>query len=505
MEKYLEDVYYKYNDYEKTGMIFHNKTALKILKEGFFNKEELDEKIIKYESKEFKKEKLENYETLKYDLEFEQPRSMMILLLYIDIVLDSIEDIFFEKIDFEINKIKKIIISIVLYILSLQIYKFSDTSLSKTAKKNLFGRKDFFIGLKELKMVCWDIQQKDFDKFKKLFAFDIDEDVESFKNQELFKKDELLFILSIYEFVEYVLFQIELLYKENCTIQEFSKYQNKKGVKFEEVVYDFLSPCFKKIVHSIYYYPTRDKEAEIDILVQDDEFLMIVECKSGTIDLRKTLNDNQIKKVIDNKVKKAYKTLENANKYILNNDIYKFSNQDDTIEGNSKDIEVICIHLSMYPINSLSSNIHALDENYIKESTNPKLTISFEHFLAILSDCYSREVSINEYFKRRKNFVLEHPQIKCDNNEIDLYYQIMNICQKSMLSEFIEKRSFDLFNKNVQTITTFTDGFGEEFRPSYNMIKQLDTALLISMLQAPKSQTGLNKKYISSLKKFFQK
>ncbi|HKL85679.1 MAG TPA: hypothetical protein VJ861_05050, partial [Treponemataceae bacterium] len=102
---------------------------------------------------------------------------------------------------------------------------------------------------------------------------------------------------------------------------------------------------------------------------------------------------------------------------------------------------------SMYPIDSISSNIHTLKDEYIGESRNPKITMSFEHFLAISLDCFLRDLSIGGYLKQRKDYILSHPKARLDVNEIDLFYQITNKNNKSLLSEFSEKGMFKMFNR----------------------------------------------------------
>lgn len=173
--------------------------------------------------------------------------------------------------------------------------------------------------------------------------------------------------------MEYILIKTERLFKESCTNEEFSNYQRKKGFAFEEFVFSQFKGFYKNAVHSVYYYPQKDKVAEIDIILQEENYLLIIECKSGTIELKSASTDEEISKKIDNKVNKAYNTLEKANNYVALNERYKFSNKSNIVERESKDKEVLCLHLSIYLLDAISSNLHVLNEKYIGESGNPKI------------------------------------------------------------------------------------------------------------------------------------
>ncbi|EHZ7795102.1 hypothetical protein ABZ134_002860 [Listeria monocytogenes] len=502
MENNVEKIFNEYNDFSKTGAyIQSNETALKILKEGFKNSEELKKKIREYDNMDLQNKLNHDYQELKSIIEFNQPRSEVLTILYINLVLNSIDDNFFNIIDIDRDVFFQIILSITFYVLFLQSHKNLDKPLSKSAKKNIFKRENYLLGIDELKKVCWSLKDDDFKKFTSIFAFDyMHKDTKELKDEKVFKHDESIFILSIEEFVEYILFQVEAIYRTSCTKPEFSKYQNRKGLEFEKMVYSFSNVLFNEIAHSVNYYPSHDKISETDLIIQDENSLIIVECKSGTLNLSNSSNDNEIKQKINNKVKKAYKTLENAYKYVTSNVEYNFSNKSSVIKGYSNDIEPLCLHLSMYPIDSLSSNIHTLDENYIGDNDNPKITMSFEHYLAIsLEHTLNDSLSITQYLKKRKEHILMHSKIQFDINELDLYYQIANKQKKSMLSESLESGLLETFPDDINIITTFQDSNGREFRPAQDIIKNLDGNLLSILLE---SKFGLNKKYLNYLKKY---
>lgn len=307
--------------------------------------------------------------------------------------------------------------------------------------------------------------------------------------EKFYKHGDKYFFLCIEEFLEYILLKTETLFKDSCAQEEFAKYQLNKGFVFEEFTFLQLKGFYKNAVHSVYYYPQRDKVAEIDILLQEDDYLLIVECKSGTIELKSASTDGEIKKKIDNKVKKANNTFENASNYVTSSERYKFSNKLNIVEGESKDREVLCLHLSMYPLDAISSNVHVLNNKYIGESGNPKITMSFEHFWAICLDCYNRGMPIGGYLKQRKKNIIEHPNVHFYINELDLYYQLTNKGNKSMLSESLENGYLENFNDNIRIVTTFHNSLGKEFRPASEMLRDIDNRLLYALFKKAKLNT----------------
>lgn len=116
--------------------------------------------------------------------------------------------------------------------------------------------------------------------------------------------------------------------------------------------------------------------------------------------LESASTDKEIKMKLDNKIKKAYRSLENVNKYIDVNDAYNFTskNKDISINGKTNDVELLCIHVSMYSFDFVSSNIHTLDEEY--RNIHNRISILFKHFLAILIDSFKKEKSLINYFNQ---------------------------------------------------------------------------------------------------------
>lgn len=515
MEKLLKYLYCKYNEIITEELDFNNlnncilneNTVLKILKEGAKDKYDIENKIKIYDKKFVRKIMKEYLETsqsveLVFESNFEQSNSIFLIFDYLSlIVCDMPESFFCEKLKIEKIRFLQIVLSIVLYVLFQETYAMVGDKITKTQKKWLLGRDDFYFGVEDIKKVCWEIEQKDFDNFCNLYAIDLDNMYIELNNKNVqegfYKYRDNYFILKIQKFLKYVLIKTEIMFKDFSVIRSFSEYQNKKGKTFENIVYDFVRGIYKtNVFHSLKYYPKSDKDCEIDIIIKQNKDLLIIECKSGVIDLHSEETDIAIKKKIFTKVKKAYKTLDDVHKYLQSNNCYCFSNKCNKLCGNNIE-EVICLHLTMYPLDFISSNIHTLDvEEYLHKNGNPKITMSFEHFIAICLDCVEKNDDIFNYLKRRKEIIKENPKLRLDWNELDLYYQLSK--KSSLLSNF-------LLNDNIEMnmiTATFREEFGNEYSPAKKMVDKIDQIRLHKIFKTGKSIYSLNRRFLINLEEF---
>jgi len=387
----------------------------------------------------------------------------------------------------------------------LQTYTFSDINITPTQKKWLLGSEDFYLRLEDLQRISGKITLSSYNIFLDLFSFNLDKkNFSDLDYTKLYSKDGVMFIFNVEEFLDYMLFQIESQYKALCSKPEFSKYQKRKSLAFENLVYSLLRADFPNAGHGMYYY-TSDKKIETDIIVKTDDELIIIECKSGTIDLRSASTDEEIIMKVRNLVKKAYISLEAAAKYIQESNKYKFSNTHQVIEGESQIDNTLCVHLSMYPVDFIASNIHVLNDEYLGKINKPKISMSFEHFTSIILDLRSKKTSLSDYLRKRQATILDNPKKSFDINELDLYNQLMEIDGKSLLNEMLENDWFKRVNANATIITTFRNSDGKEYRPSTDLIHKLDSVLFSSILENGKQHFNLNKRFLRYFEEYIRK
>ncbi len=500
MNDLMKELYKRYGDFSYDyGQPLSLETALKIYKSDIHSLEDIEPKIKEFESELLNEKINHEYNELVSELETLQPSSFSFQLMYIWLLLDSMENDYFVLIELERLDLYRIVHSIVYYLLFLQTYSFTNLSISKSAIKSIFGRKDFLVGITELKKVCCSITEDNYKKFCELFALDIDKhDIEILKDVHLFMDGENIFIFWINDFLDYILYDVERKYRK-WSISE--RYSAGKGTGFEQIVYGFTSQFYNKSVQNVFYHEPK-KKSEIDLIIRDGCCLIITECKSGTIDLRKASSDKEITHKLNNKLKKAYETLDNVASYIEKNEVFMFEekNKKVAIEGYTRDFDFIYVHLSMYPIDALSSSIHVLNDKYFRDTEKPKLTISFEHFIAICVDCQENNRSLGEYLSIRRDLLETHPNIKFDNNELDLYYQLTN---KSMLNESLTNGVLDEFSPDVRVVSTYSDQEGNEIgRPAGRLLFQLENRIFGMMLEVSKRSLGFNKKFTNYMNQY---
>lgn len=503
MNNILEKLYKRYNQYGEYYSAYTVKntyTMIRIIKDSKKQRIDIDKKIKEYEIDKLL-EKHKDFQELIMDSKNIQPTSIFIRVHYLELIVSAIPESFFQRMSIDGSTIVELSLAITLYYFGLQTYKFSEIEITGTEKKNIIGREDFYIGLSDIQKVRGKTTSEEFERYQNFFAKDIYKIREEDK-AGLFLDGGELFIICINEFLDYMIFKLENTFKENCLNKEYSYYTEKKGYAFEEMVYGITQNFVQESYHTLFYYPNDKQKIEIDVLLKDAENLAVLECKSGTFDAFGVDKDEILKLQIHNKTKKAYKSLKKVSEYLMSSDDYRFECDEKTVTGNVKN--PICIHVSMYPMDFISSNVHTLFPEYSEGVNSPILTISLEHLFAMMIDIKRSRKDIFEYWKQRKQDIVEHPGIHFDNNELDLYYEIINEDKDTMLSEIKRQGLLDQINPNGRIISSFHNEFGDETRPATKMLLMLDQYLLLGIFEKGKSWFGINKRYLKNLENYLR-
>ena len=441
----------------------------------------------------------EQLQKLQADSEFVQPKSIFLRINILDIVASSIPETFYKQISYSATSIVEISLAIALYYLVLQTYMFSGIEITDTEQKNLIGRTDFYFTLQELKKVRGKTTKEELNRYIEIFAIDI-ADISVEKQIGLFLDDGIPFIICIAEFLDYMIFHLEDYFRNNASKQEYSQYTATKGETFEEMVYGMTKGLVQESYHTLYYYPNKTQKMEIDVLFKDRDNVAVLECKSGTLNMAGLDSDDLIKLQIQNKTKKAYRTLTAVTEYMENTEQYSFECKTQKITGHADN--PVCLHISMYPMDFIASNVHVMFPEYLEEKS-PILSLSIEHLLAMMLDAKKTNRNIFDYWKERKRDIQEHPGIYFDNNELDLYYEIVNEDKNTMLREMKRQGILDQINPNARIISTFHNEYGEEVRPANDMLETLDMFLFKNILEKGKSWFGINKRYLQNMEEYF--
>lgn len=427
-----------------------------------------------------------------------QPKSTGFRLLLLQVVLDAIPESIYREIEISKIDILGITHAITLYYLGLHTEMFSGLKMDTTQRHNLLRGIDFSFGLKEIQLVRGCTDEKSFMTYMKLLS----EDIIDLTNENacLFSDKDSYFIFCAGDFVDYVILEVERVVKNVSSTQEFDAYTKSKGQLFELLTSNIVQAISDDTYHTVYYYPNEKQRMELDVVARKKRDIVVFECKSGTFDVSGIEQDDIIKLQIKNKVKKAYRTLTTVEDYLSNNHKYMFKSGETNIEGDVGDY--FLIHIFMYPMDFIASNIHALFKEYYNEK-NPILSISIEHLFAMIIDAHRNDVCLFEYWKRRKEYIQKYPGMFFDNNELDLYYNIM-VNKGSMLNEMVREGILDSFSPECRLTSTFHNQFEEEVRPAQRMLQQLDSNMLYRIMRNGKKECKLNKRYLKNLEEYLR-
>ncbi|MEY8494399.1 hypothetical protein AALC16_15500 [Lachnospiraceae bacterium 29-91] len=461
---------------------------------------DIEQRIID-EERNRRKKRVKQFQKLSVDCEFVQPKSIFLRIFILNTVAASIPETFYKRVIYSAASIVEISLAIALYYLGLQTYMYSGKNITETVKKNIIGRTDFYFTLEELKKVRGKTTGEEFKKYLELFGKDIANISEEENQLGLFLDEGIPFIICIEEFLDYMIFFLEDYFRNNASEQEYSQYTDAKGYAFEQMVYEMTKNLIQESYHTLYYQPNKKQKMEIDVLFRNKENIAVLECKSGTLNMDGLGKDELIRLQIHNKTKKAFKTLRAVTEYLERTEEYNFESKNQKIVGHTDN--PICIHISMYPMDFIASNVHVMFPEYLEERS-PILSLSIEHLLAIMLDAKIKNKDVFGYWKKRKKDIQDYSSIYFDNNELDLYYEVVNEDNNTMLAELKRRGIIDQLNPNAEVISSFHNEYGKEVRPAKEMLRTLDMYLMKNILERGKSWFGINKRYLKNMKEYLK-
>ena len=503
MKKNLKLLYRRYNQLGIDNSIYtvqRQYTMIQIYREFKERNVDIEKRIaeIEFMSKYSTEQPLQK---LLSDSYMVQPKSVFLRMYYIGLIAQSVPESVYIRWGCSAETIIEISVAIAMYYNILQAYSFKKTEMTGTEKKYLLGRTDFYFGIDEIKLVRGKTLDVEFDKYISLFAKDV-ESIDEGTNIGLFRDGTDLFIICIEDFLDYIIFEIENLLRKEFRGNEYNEFTTKKGAYFEELVHSVTQLYFEKTYHTLYYYPNKEQRIEVDVVATNRNELVVLECKSGTFNLNGITEDEILKLKLKSKTVKAYSSLNRVAEYMTTNKEYMFEGEGGRISGEVK--SPCFVHVTMYPMDFISSNLHVIFPDYLKDTNNPILSISLEHLFAIIIESKRNNRDIFEYWRQRIIDIQEHPKMTFDNNELDLYYEIVNSDKGSMLSLIKENGIFERLSPNAIIASSFHNEFGEEFRPAKEYINALDEYLFLVILEKGKAMYGINKRYLKNIVSFLR-
>lgn len=497
-----QEILYKFynNWYEIPNTLSDLKPILELCCTPVETKAELNELLIKAEKQGFESDS--NKTTLQVEMSIYYAHSMGLLIESLCNLLDCGPDGIYSIIALEKKAILQISMSIAFYYLLLNVPDL-DEKLTDSQRED-FLNDGYVFDYDVLKRICWNINESDYQEYINFFAFDLSKNsVSNVREEQLFKLNNVCFIFDLRDFLRYVNIRFEQMVVENSSSEELEIYRTKKGRTFEKRVCSLLAEYYPQTRRNLYYF-VDDSRNELDIALDDPDWLLVGECKSGTVVLSSQDDDEVIKRKVVSKAKKAYETLQRFNDYYDKKEHFVLAkgNKDPVLEG-ACNKPLILLNVTMDSFETLAPNMHLLHEGTIPP--NRIITISFEHLFAILFDCHRRSISAMNYFLKRIELIEKLHDRSLDINELDIYTYVTDKYGPSLFNELLEAGVFEAFPQARKIGATFHSANGEERSPANEMMDEIDNVYLNAYIPNAKKLFGINKKYINLLKKVLEK
>ena len=224
------------------------------------------------------------------------------------------------------------------------------------------------------------------------------------------------FIYHSYDLVESVIIDY---YKRN---KNEEKFYDKRGKEFEKYCYHKLLEAFPKSkVYRKLYYDDKTGNHEIDILLETQNEIVVFECKSSKFDIHTTKNDEELKKEFLRAFGRGYKTINDFNNYIIDNNSVLYSKKNNKkYDFDFKRKKVFYINITLHNIEYLQTSVQKIDKKLINPVGIYPINWNFIDFFTIMELTKLNPTPIMEYIHKRFKMLNDNKDITFDVDEIDV-------------------------------------------------------------------------------------
>ena len=388
-------------------------------------------------------------------------------ILYITVGEEEWKKIFKFDYKFFIDFICWIIYRIILY----NDYKITNDKERKLEYQKLFPLStNFFITKKEL-YSYFSNNNDSVDKILELLSIEID-DIKKLKDTYRILKNNNKYVLYfLWDFIynSYDLIENTIVdyYKRDNKVEDFYK---KRGLEFEKYCFQKLVKTFPKTnIYRKLYYDDKNGNHEIDILMETNEEFIVFECKSSRFDIHTTNDDNELKKEFLRAFGNGYKTINDFNDYINNDNIKLYSRHNKkTYSFDFKKKKVFYINITLHNIEYLQTSVQKIDKKLIIPVKVYPINWNFIDFLTIMELAKMNPNPIFEYIDKRFKMINENKEITFDTDEIDVLGFLTDDQNTRVYKMIIEN------SNKVDTTFTISNGiYREQINSIFNR-KMLD-------------------------------
>lgn len=337
-----------------------------------------------------------------------------------------------EKIIFGIS-ILDIINITYLIILRLNTYNIYNVYKERIVKKNIikvFGTKDptCWFSAENINIFNKNIKLESIKKYFELFSINIEAISEEKDTIKIIKENDNYTLIYFEEFCTYIFNECERLiitYFKNLEGNKLNSYYEKRGKSFEKYVRFILENRYNKIIKNAKYIDNISRKMELDNLIIKDDICLNFECKSSKFDIYDCNTDNETIETIKKAFGRGYYSINTFHETIeKNRSIIELEIENKKRKINLGDKKVISFNVTLYPVEFLSTSIHFLNEELIKNISTFPITINIIDLCSIFGICNYKGF---EYYAKERFFSINCiKKLKIDYDEIEAFGFILD-------------------------------------------------------------------------------
>ncbi|MDY0278051.1 MAG: hypothetical protein RBQ97_08200 [Acholeplasma sp.] len=321
--------------------------------------------------------------------------------------------------------------------------------------KTIFSKSELsnWFTIEELISINNNISREKYQIFLDMFSVEICKISSKIDPFKIIKNGDQYTVIFLRDFT-YSIYQVLedfLIAESKKSMNSNFNYGNVKGEMFEKytkmILRDYIP--VKNIHEKCFYRDIDKKDSELDFLIEFEDVLLNIECKSSKFDTYYSVNKQSLNDRFMSAYKRSYESIDRFHRTIKNKDIFSLKTYNKNKIISTKNKKIVSIHLTAYDMRYIGSEIQ---RDIISDL--PKYEFYPININCIDLQCMLMEIrfgsvgdtNFRHYLKKRFDLINNAKNLKFDLDEIDVFgYLISNdeTNKKTLdiISEYGEKGS----------------------------------------------------------------
>lgn len=319
-----------------------------------------------------------------------------------------------------------------------------ETIFSKNTLNNWFT-------VEELISINSGISREKYQIFLDKFSVEINNINRKIDPFKIIKNEEQYTVIFLRDFT-YSLYQV----LEDFLITESNKNENKnfnygniKGEMFERYTRMILRDYFpwNNIHENCFYRDIDGKDSELDFLIEFDDVLLNIECKSSKFDTYYSANKQSLNDRFISAYKRSFESIDRFHRTINNKDIFSIKTNNKNRIISTKNKKVVSIHLTVYDMRYIGSEIQRDIISDLPKYEYYPININTIDLQCMLMETRfgsDGDTNFRYYLKKRFDLINNAKNLKFDLDEIDVFGYLISNSEDNkktldIISEYGEK------------------------------------------------------------------